>query len=82
MTKSGLAKDQAHYEIGELQSIELIQMILTPEEFIGFCKGNVLKYNIRAKRKGCEQIDIDKAEQYSKWQRLAVRGEKVNPREG
>ena len=33
-----------HYRHGEIECIDAIQAALTPEEFRGFCKGNVLKY--------------------------------------
>lgn len=43
----------AHYDLfpGQ-QSIDVIQAALTPEEFAGFCKGNFLKYRLRAGEKG------------------------------
>jgi hypothetical protein len=46
--------------------IDLIRSELTPEEFRGYCKGNVLKYVTRASKKGGEQ-DWAKAERYMTW---------------
>jgi hypothetical protein len=53
----------AHYAQGKIECIDAIQEALTPEEFAGFCKGNVLKYVWRERRKnGIE--DCKKARYY------------------
>lgn len=60
-----------HYQIQlpdgyKLNSILLIQSLLTPEEFRGFLKGNILKYVFReGKKNGLE--DIKKLNTYNKW---------------
>ena len=36
----------AHYKHGEIETLDIIRMSLTAEEFQGFLKGNVLKYQI------------------------------------
>jgi hypothetical protein len=77
----GTAKAQTHYQQAEVQPIEIMQMYLTPEEFRGFLKGNLIEYSLKAKFKGSEQVDIDKAYQYAKWLGQALRGEKIDPRE-
>lgn len=41
----------AHYKHGEIETLDIIRMSLTAEEFQGFLKGNVLKYQIRAPHK-------------------------------
>lgn len=46
------------------QAIDVIQAALTPEEFNGYLKGNVLKYRLRAGRKGDPLIDLGKSEWY------------------
>ena len=52
-----------HYAQGNIECIDAIQEALTPEEFAGFCKGNVLKYTWRERRKnGLE--DLKKARYY------------------
>lgn len=38
--------------------------LLSHEEYIGFCKGNVIKYTIRAGHKHDEIEDLDKAIDY------------------
>ena len=40
-----------HYKHGEIETLDIIRMSLTAEEFHGFLKGNVLKYQIRAPHK-------------------------------
>lgn len=51
-----------HYA-GEIECIDAIRAALTPEEFRGFCKGNVLKYVWRERRKGRDE-DLKKARWY------------------
>lgn len=51
-----------HYQ-GEIECIDAIRAALTPEEFRGFCKGNVLKYIWRERRKGGDG-DLAKALDY------------------
>jgi hypothetical protein len=46
------------------EAIDIIKAALTPEEFIGYCKGNCLKYRLRAGKKDDLQQDIDKAGTY------------------
>jgi hypothetical protein len=49
-----------HYTAGNIECIDAIQAALTPEQFIGYCRGNAIKYIWRADRKGGIQ-DIQKA---------------------
>lgn len=43
----------SHYKLsGGRKAIDIIQEILTPEQFIGFLRGNIFKYDIRYKQKG------------------------------
>ena len=44
-----------HYRQGGIECIKAIEAALTPEEFRGYCKGNVLKYVWREKHKGGAQ---------------------------
>ena len=41
-----------HYTDGGIECIEAIEAALTPEEFRGYCKGNLMKYNWRERMKG------------------------------
>ena len=43
-----------HYQ-GSLECITAIRAALTPEEFRGFCKGNVIKYAWRERNKGQDE---------------------------
>lgn len=46
-------QNPAHYDLFEgQQAIDVIRASLTPEEFAGYCKGNFLKYRLRAGEKG------------------------------
>ena len=53
----------SHYK-GTIQPIEFMRSCMTKEEYIGFCKGNVIKYISRAGKKGDAAWDIKKARDY------------------
>ena len=55
-----------HYTFGDIEVIDYIRDKLTPEEFQGYCEGNVLKYVSRWRHKGGVE-DLRKAEVYLKW---------------
>lgn len=58
----------AHYlTFPDMQAIDIIKQVLTTEEFLGYCKGNILKYRLRAGEKGEPLIDIAKADKYRQW---------------
>ena len=50
-----------HYTSGEIECIDAIRAALAPEEFRGFCKGNVIKYVWRSNLKGDRIKDQKKA---------------------
>ena len=55
----------AHYKHGEIETLDIIRMSLTAEEFQGFLKGNVLKYQILAPHKHeTPDEDYKKAKDY------------------
>ena len=56
-----------HYKVGGVEVIDVLRAKLTPEEFRGFCKGNVVKYSLRAERKGEPTLDYQKAAWYASW---------------
>ena len=70
----GTAKDAKHYQKAAMQPIEVMQRFLTSEEFIGFLKGNIIKYKARAAFKGSKDEDAQKARQYAYWLALAECG--------
>ena len=52
-----------HYKDMAIQPWELMQSVLTHEEFVGFLKGNIIKYSLRAGRKDGSD-DAGKARHY------------------
>jgi hypothetical protein len=61
---SDLVNRPAHYVDGGMETIDFIQAKLTPEEFRGYCLGNVMKYVSRAGKKDNGQQDLAKAAWY------------------
>lgn len=58
-----MADDTTRYRHGDVECIDAIRAALTPEEFRGFCKGNVIKYVWRERYKGGD-ADLVKAKDY------------------
>ena len=56
-----------HYDQGGIQTIEFIRAKLSPSEYVGYLKGNVIKYLSRANYKDSAKADIEKALQYLTW---------------
>lgn len=54
----------SHYTTGTVECIEAIKASMTPEEFKGFLKGNVMKYVFRYRLKGKPLQDLQKAQWY------------------
>ena len=59
----------SHYTDGDIEVIDYIRDKLTPEEFVGYCKGNALKYISRHGKKptAAPAEDLRKAEVYIGW---------------
>ena len=55
----------AHYTHGGIETIDFIQAKLTPEEFRGFLKGNILKYGSRLGHKDNDMQDAGKLNWYT-----------------
>lgn len=55
-----------HYKLDglDIESIDVVKAVLGEEGFINFCLGNILKYAIRAKKKGQFDSDIGKIKTY------------------
>tara|TARA_R100000742_G_C4248678_1_gene67252 strand:- start:197 stop:457 length:261 start_codon:yes stop_codon:yes gene_type:complete len=51
----------AHYNMLNVEAIDLIEMSMTEDDFLGYLKGNALKYIIRYKHKDNPEQDISKA---------------------
>lgn len=67
-----MVNSPSHYLEGGVEAIDMIRLMLTDEEFHGYCKGNMLKYRLRAPFKGKTEEDVNKAA----WYYEAVRGNK------
>lgn len=82
MSNHNSVTNPKHYDLfpGQ-QSIDVIQASLTPEEFAGFCKGNALKYRLRAGEKGDAAEDLAKANWYRDrlWSESACNGKDPHP---
>lgn len=56
----------AHYTQGDIEAIQVIDEIVAGlNGFDGYCLGNVLKYALRAGRKGDPKTDLEKANNYA-----------------
>jgi hypothetical protein len=63
--KDDLVNHPAHYKAGGIETIDFIQAKLTREEYIGYLKGNALKYASRIGKKGAPDIDAGKMAWYA-----------------
>lgn len=56
----------SHYTDKGIEVIDYIRDTLTPDEFVGYCLGNVIKYVSRWRKKGGVE-DLKKAQVYLGW---------------
>ena len=56
-----------YYDAGGIETIAVIRAKLTPEQFLGYCIGNVIKYSCRINHKGQPVRDAEKVAQYFEW---------------
>ncbi|MEY2680666.1 MAG: hypothetical protein RL661_897 [Pseudomonadota bacterium] len=56
----------SHYKDMPIEPWEVMRVVMTREEFMGFLKGNYLKYSMRAGRKPGATDDAEKARHYAK----------------
>ena len=68
--------DKATHYKGAVEPLEVMSKLLTKDEFIGFLKGNIIKYSYRAGRKQGEsgEKDRNKFLVYSGWLQEATNG--------
>lgn len=69
-----------HYRETVVEPILVMQALFSHEELIGFLKGNILKYRLRAGHKGTKeemQADLDKIRVYEKWLDAVKNGERI-----
>lgn len=50
------------------ETIKVLEEWLTPDQFIGFCRGNAIKYLSRAGKKGDVAEDLAKADFYARYE--------------
>lgn len=61
-----MVNSPSHYNSGDIECIDAIEAALTPEEFVGYLKGNQLKYIWRMGKKGDAAQDLDKSMWYGR----------------
>lgn len=69
-----------HYRDAVVEPILVMQSLFSHDEFIGFLKGNILKYRLRAGHKGGEKemkADLDKIHVYEEWLERVKKGERI-----
>lgn len=69
-----------HYRDSIVEPIIVMQDFFSHDELIGFLKGNILKYRLRAGHKGTKeemQADLDKIRVYEKWLDAVKNGERI-----
>ena len=65
-TKHDMVTSPKHYRMQGVEAIDILEMSMTEEEFMGYLKGNMLKYIMRYKHKNKPKEDLQKAEWYLK----------------
>lgn len=61
MKKGDPVNHPPHYLSGGLECLDVIESMLTAEEFKGYCKGNAIKYIWREDHKGANIQDLKKS---------------------
>jgi hypothetical protein len=69
----------SHYEKAAMQPLEVMQRIMTTEQFKGFLLGNYIKYRLRSEFKNQRDSDEYKARQYAYWLEMVKDGHIINP---
>jgi len=65
-TKFDSVSKPEHYNIGGIECIDAIEGMLNHDEYIGYLRGNSLKYRWRYRYKGKPMEDLRKAEWYER----------------
>ena len=56
-----MVNSPSHYQLDGLEAIDIIKASLTADEYLGYLKGNALKYMLREPFKGNPAQDVAKA---------------------
>lgn len=67
--KMDMVHNPSHYKLRglDIESADVIKATLSDIEYIGWCKGNALKYLFRAGKKDNEVQDLSKCDVYVNW---------------
>ena len=66
-----------HYELWhDLEAIDIIKNTLTKDEYIGFLKGNILKYQLRLGKKDNVEKEMEKIKDYQNELNMILIGDK------
>jgi len=65
--KTKTDRKSPHYDVGGIAVIDVIKAKLTPWEYRGFLKGNLIKYACRIGHKDNDSRDVEKAIFYGNW---------------
>ena len=65
--------EQPHYKMGDIECIDYMKQVLTQDEFIGYLRGNCIKYMHRMNYKDTPQSNADKLAVYSQWLKEAYK---------
>ena len=57
-----MVNSPSHYQLDGLEAIDIIKASLTADEYLGYLKGNALKYMLREPFKGNGKQDVGKAQ--------------------
>ena len=69
-----------HYADTAHQPIEVMQANMTLDEFVGFLKGNIIKYACRLGKKDEPEKEAAKIRRYAEWLEQVVNGKTIDPR--
>ena len=64
MLDEDVVNHPSHYTYGYVECIDAIRASMTRDEFLGYLKGNIMKYLWRYRLKGREAEDLRKAQWY------------------
>ena len=73
------AKANEHHYDGEVQPIELMQAQMTREAFIGFLRGNIIKYATRLGKKDAPEKEAKKIQTYANWLVKVLNNQEIHP---
>lgn len=65
LVKNDNVNSPNHYKHGNIETIDFIKESLSKEEYIGYLRGNIIKYQSRANYKNNKKEDLQKANWYS-----------------